>query len=229
MKILKLLESNKKLLKPQFFNLDVLKRQYCFNEDQRTTVDVLNQPGRGPLMINTYSSHGFRLNNGLFAVGPVILFPSTVISWNVANDEDIHEESLSIFSKIEPKFDIVLVGLAGKVSESGEHMNRIQKIFHRLKINCEVMNTERACPTYNFLNVEGRNMAAALIPPLKVDISEDDLHAELNRFKKQMKDDFLIGTDFKPEKPRDYEKEDKELRGFIENIGKSKDDKEGKK
>ncbi|RZF34567.1 hypothetical protein LSTR_LSTR014374 [Laodelphax striatellus] len=194
MKILKCFEPSRKLATHLY--VSSWKRHYCFNEDQRTTVDVLNQPGRtGPLMINSYGTHGFRLSNGLFAVGPVILFPSTVVSWNVANDEDISEESLCIFSKIVPKLDIVLVGLAGKVSESAKHMNRIHQVLRKYKVNCEVMSTERACPTFNFLNVEGRHMAAALIPPLKVQMSDDDLRDEFNRYKEHMNDDYLLYTD----------------------------------
>lgn len=42
-------------------------------------------------------------------------------------------------------------------------------------INLEVLPTERACATFNFLNAEGRCVAGALIPPTVMRINEDDI------------------------------------------------------
>lgn len=42
-------------------------------------------------------------------------------------------------------------------------------------INVEVLSTEQACATFNFLNAEGRMVAGAILPPIHVSINESDL------------------------------------------------------
>ena len=42
------------------------------------------------------------------------------------------------------------------------------------KINLEILPTERACATFNFLNAENRCVAGALIPPVNIRYQEDD-------------------------------------------------------
>lgn len=39
----------------------------------------------------------------MMALGPIAVFPKTVLSWNVSGHEDIDEESLSLFVAVEPK------------------------------------------------------------------------------------------------------------------------------
>lgn len=46
---------------------------------------------------------GFRLNNGMYVLGPMAIFPRTVLSWNVGNVHAINEDSLLLFCLIEPK------------------------------------------------------------------------------------------------------------------------------
>lgn len=56
------------------------KRNYqpgtrAYDGDGKTSVSVLNKEEDGALMINAYSQIGFRLNNGMFVVGPMVIFP----------------------------------------------------------------------------------------------------------------------------------------------------------
>jgi NADH dehydrogenase [ubiquinone] 1 alpha subcomplex assembly factor 3 len=44
----------------------------------------------------------------------------------------------------------------------------------KYNINVEVLNTESACTTFNFLASEARMVAAALIPPQTLRVTEDD-------------------------------------------------------
>jgi hypothetical protein len=46
---------------------------------------------------------GFRLNNGMYVLGPMAIFPRTVLSWNVGSVDEINEDSLSLFCLLEPK------------------------------------------------------------------------------------------------------------------------------
>jgi len=43
------------------------------------------------------------------------------------------------------------------------------------KISLEILSTERACATFNFLNAEHRCVAGALIPPTSIRFTEDDM------------------------------------------------------
>lgn len=47
----------------------------AYDGDGKTSVTVLNKEEDGALMINAYSQTGFRLNNGMFVVGPMVIFP----------------------------------------------------------------------------------------------------------------------------------------------------------
>jgi NADH dehydrogenase [ubiquinone] 1 alpha subcomplex assembly factor 3 len=42
----------------------------------------------------------------MMTVGPIALFARTVLSWNVSSHEDINEESLSLFTTLEPKIGL---------------------------------------------------------------------------------------------------------------------------
>ncbi|KAK8719458.1 hypothetical protein OTU49_014024 [Cherax quadricarinatus] len=74
-----------------------------YDADDRTTVKVLNQETDAGLMIDCYSQVGFSLNNGMSLIGPIAIFPKTVLSWCVTNSHDINEDSLSLFYLLEPK------------------------------------------------------------------------------------------------------------------------------
>jgi hypothetical protein len=55
------------------------------------------------------------------------------------------------------------------------------------KISLEISPTERACAIFNFLNVEGRCVAGALIPPTKYRINEDDIATTQRRNRSLLK------------------------------------------
>lgn len=152
----------------------------AYESDGKTTITILNkEPGFG-LMIDSYSKHGFRLNNGMFVIGPMVLFPKTALSWNVAGDHDVHMRSLGLFSIIEPKLDILVIGY-GKTPrplvQTDIHTFRVNK-----KINVEVLPVEKAAPTFNYLCNEGRWVAGAFIPPANISRVEDEImHEKLKR------------------------------------------------
>lgn len=86
------------------------------------------------------------------------------MSWNVGNINHINEKSLSLFSVLEPKLDILVIGVGDK-QDNHNYISKLLKISKQLKIVFEILPTDHACTTFNFLNSEGRNAAAALIPP----------------------------------------------------------------
>ncbi|CAG7732569.1 unnamed protein product [Allacma fusca] len=82
-----------------------------YEGDGKTTVTVLNQEEGAPLMIDAYGTHGFRLNNGMTVLGPMAIFPKTVLAWNVRDIQDINITSLSLFFTLEPKLGGYFVGV----------------------------------------------------------------------------------------------------------------------
>lgn len=138
----------------------------------RTTVEIINRPQvdeegnqieDNTIFIQSFSETGFQLTNKFRIIGPCILFPRTVLRWNVGSARDITPESLALFSLLEPKLDLLVVG-TGDGSVPCDALPIIQ-FCRKQKINVEILQTEEACATFNFLNSEQRMVAAALIPP----------------------------------------------------------------
>lgn len=133
-----------------------------YDGDGKTTVSVMNRDERYLILIDTYSSVGFRLNSGLFVMGPIALFPRTIFHWDVNSVADVNVKSLSLFWMVEPKVDILVIG----TGDEGLTIDQETRIFLKQKnISCEIMSSAKAAATFNFLNADNRNVAAALIPP----------------------------------------------------------------
>lgn len=145
-----------------------------YDGEGKTTVNILNNEEGVNLMINGFSQTGFRLNNDMTVLGPMAIFPRSVLSWNVGKSDDIDEESLSLFTVLEPKIDILVVGVGDKMQDLTLH-KKLFPFARKHNINLEILPTEQACSTFNFLNAEGRYVAAALIPPQVIDSTDDDV------------------------------------------------------
>lgn len=66
----------------------------------------------------------------------------SVLSWNVNSFEDINEESLSLFPTLEPKIDVLIIGI-GDQSPPPSLSKRIVEFMKKYKINVEVLRTEQ--------------------------------------------------------------------------------------
>ncbi|XP_020818047.1 NADH dehydrogenase [ubiquinone] 1 alpha subcomplex assembly factor 3 [Drosophila serrata] len=146
----------------------------AYDHDGKTKVSIFNTETDLGLMITGYSQYGFRLNNDMVLIGPISVFPRSVLSWNVNNFEDITEDSLSLFPTLEPKIDVLIIGI-GDQAPPPALSKRIIEFMKKYKINVEVLRTEQACATFNFLNAENRMVACALIPPLHLTYNENDI------------------------------------------------------
>ena len=59
---------------------------------------------------------GFRLNqNKTYVLGPMVIFHSAVLQWNVRDVFDINEQTLSIFTLLEPKPEVVVIGFGDQL------------------------------------------------------------------------------------------------------------------
>nr|XP_050845160.1 NADH dehydrogenase [ubiquinone] 1 alpha subcomplex assembly factor 3 [Vespula vulgaris] len=138
-------------------------RREAYDGPGKTTVTILNKNETSLLLINSYNQAGFTLNNGLKMVGPMVLFSKSLLFWNVASAKDINKDSLVLFSVLEPKLDLLIIGL--EEDYEYEFIANLKKIIKDLGINSEILPVDQACSIFNFVNLENRYIAAALIPP----------------------------------------------------------------
>ncbi|XP_057668425.1 NADH dehydrogenase [ubiquinone] 1 alpha subcomplex assembly factor 3 [Diorhabda carinulata] len=139
----------------------------------KTSVHILNKDSDLGILIDGFSQVGFRLNNDFTILGSMVIFPRSVLSWNVEDVSQITEESLSLFTILEPKIDIIVLGVGDKLDNFNFYKD-ILPFTRKHKIQLEILPTESACSTFNFLNSEGRNVVGAMIPPKTLTATEDD-------------------------------------------------------
>lgn len=136
-----------------------------YEGDGKTTVTILNREHKNLIMIDTYSQLGFRLNNGIYALGPLAAFPRTILQWNVNSIEEMTPECFSLFCLLDPKLDILIIGTGDYRKMPGKE---ILKYLQSNKVSVEILSTEQAISLFNFLNAEGRCVAGAFIPPVSL-------------------------------------------------------------
>lgn len=157
----KLLTMNQFMQNVRRFHCSKIKRSY--EGSGKSTINIINTSGP-KLFITSCTPVGFKLNNNSILVGPMAIFPRTFLCWNIARGKDINEASLSLFTTIEPKLDILILGVETKYDLN--RIMEIKKILTEKNISIEILPVDQACGIYNFLCEEGRYVAAGLIPPL---------------------------------------------------------------
>jgi NADH dehydrogenase [ubiquinone] 1 alpha subcomplex assembly factor 3 len=134
-------------------------------------VDVLEDEDSGKCYVKKYNPHAFEINN-VYVRSSVILFQNSFLQWKVRSVEEFKPEDLSIFSLLYPLLDIVIVGTGENMIMDREKMEAIRQYLKSHGIACEIMKTVDAAPTFNFLNSEGRHVAAALLTVEPVPLEE---------------------------------------------------------
>ncbi|GBP57355.1 NADH dehydrogenase 1 alpha subcomplex assembly factor 3 [Eumeta japonica] len=84
-----------------------VRSKSAYEGDGKTTVQVLNQDQELGLMVDSYATFGFRLNIGITVIGPMAIFPRTVMSWQVRGSNEVTEEAFRLFALLEPKIDLL--------------------------------------------------------------------------------------------------------------------------
>ncbi|RTG89491.1 acyl-CoA dehydrogenase family member 9 [Schistosoma bovis] len=127
-----------------------------------------NTPG---VYFAAYNPEGFILNTGVKVIGPCAAFPRFALSWKVKDALDISEESLSLLFMLEPPLEVLIIGKGE--TKSPVDYQRILNICWKHRLPVEVMSTHHAIGTFNFLNSERRYVAAAVIPPRRLDVYDE--------------------------------------------------------
>lgn len=120
------------------------------------------------MIYNFFFQIGFRLNLGISILGPMLIFPRSVIGWNIAEAADIDEKSLTIFKVLEPKPDIVILGLDKAYPRNAPFLKDFERIMKSHDIKYEINQIKHACTTFNFLNAESRYCVGAFMPPVDI-------------------------------------------------------------
>jgi len=110
-------------------------------------------------LIQAYGNGGFKISEHRFK-GSVFVLEKSVIQVPLASLDDLESAHLSALTDGGTGTDILLVGCG---DEAGK-LNQVQRDhLSRAGIAVDLMNTGAACRTFNFLQAEGRRVAALLI------------------------------------------------------------------
>ena len=134
-------------------------------EERMQTLDILSvgtprEEDAPRLQVRGYGNHCFQVNETLVH-GSVLLLPKTFFIWKATALEDISIESLSMFEFVYPRLEVLFVGMGAKMP--GPIDPEISKYFRKRGIIVEASDSANAAATYNVMNGEGRNVAAALL------------------------------------------------------------------
>lgn len=99
--------------------------------------------------------------SGVHVTQSVLVLSHMSTFWNVKDVKDLKPDAFMLLKLIVPRPDVVLVG-TGKEIILVERQTR--EFLNELGVSLECMDTKNACHTFNVLNQEGRNVAAALLP-----------------------------------------------------------------
>lgn len=132
---------------------------------KQTDIKMLSQEEGEKIYILRYGVTGFKLQSGLRILGPMAVFPRSILHWNIQDCNDINEESLSLFTLLYPKPDILVLG----IGDPGTKLSPdVFKYLRSKRLNVEILPTDMACATFNFLNSEHRYVVGGMIPPAEM-------------------------------------------------------------
>ncbi|KAI6200525.1 hypothetical protein M3Y96_00743300 [Aphelenchoides besseyi] len=129
--------------------------------------------------IRGISSVGFRMYDGSFLYGPIAVFPTVALSWRVPNVTDITPKSLRLFFMLQPHLDVLVLGIGDRKDMDIVRKQVAQEVRNH-RIGLEIMPTEDAVSTFNFLNSEYRYVAGAFYPPADLEVSRDENARSMN-------------------------------------------------
>jgi uncharacterized protein len=110
-------------------------------------------------LIQAYGDGGFKISEHRFR-GSVIVLENSVIELPLASLEEVEGTHLAALTEADASTDILLVGYGGETSALSD---ALRDQLSQAGIAVDLMNTGAACRTFNFLQAEGRRVAALLI------------------------------------------------------------------
>ena len=109
--------------------------------------------------VTAYGEGGFKISGAAYS-GSVIITPESVLPWDVAAFDDLQSLDIDALTGLIGTIDVLLVGTGPdpKFLPPSSY-----KVLADGKTSVDFMATGPACRTFNVLQSDGRNVAAALI------------------------------------------------------------------
>ncbi|XP_032680928.1 NADH dehydrogenase [ubiquinone] 1 alpha subcomplex assembly factor 3 isoform X1 [Odontomachus brunneus] len=140
----------------------LVKNVSAYEGPGKTTVTFISKEIGPRILISKCNKDGFTLHNGMVILGPTVLFPRQALCWNIASAKYINDTTLSLFTVLEPKPDLLIIGVDSQYNL--QFIRSTQKLMYKYNITVEILPVFQACKVFNFVNEEGRYVIAALIP-----------------------------------------------------------------
>ncbi len=115
----------------------------------------------GRFLIQGYGDGGFRVA-GKRHPGAILVLPAGVVPWPVTSAAQAAEDTLQAALAQSADIDVLLIGCGPAMAPADRAL--VQRIRDTHGIAIDYMDTGAACRTYNVLLMDGRQVAAALIP-----------------------------------------------------------------
>lgn len=124
--------------------------------------DLVGAPTLGSLRasIDALGPTSFTIS-GVRVAGSVLVMPDFSTLWNVDSVDQIVPQAFALVKLIRPRPDVVFVGTGAQLLPVSPEL---RDWFRGIGVSVESMDTKNACHTFNVLNQEARNVAAALLP-----------------------------------------------------------------
>lgn len=149
-----------RLVRTKAIDLNVVKRCVHSFEQNKSLVELVSQ-NQEVRYIKSVSNFGFRLNNNMFAVGPIVIFNEILLSWNIKCPKEINPHSLSLFRMFVPKFEVLIIGVGDSLKDVHSDL---QPYLSLNRVPHEILTTKDAAKLYNMMVMDKRNVVAALVP-----------------------------------------------------------------
>ena len=134
--------------------------------ERRGMADALSEhnllsPTRERTHIFGYSDTGFIINN-VKVQGSQLVLPKRVYHWDVLRPEDITSASLGLVWLTQEPIRYLIIG-TGPTQVFSPSLLALSRAFLSSGLSLDIMSTPHAIGTFNSLNLEGRDVAAALL------------------------------------------------------------------
>ena len=134
---------------------------------ERTTISNLNILSKVDApVIERININGFNIRQKWY-LGSIVILSNNIFSWKVPSFRYLSYSNLVLFHLIQPKLELLIIGTGSKVEMVDKD---ITKCLRDSGVAVEIQDTRHAASTFNYMLDEFRSVAAALIPPRKVNL-----------------------------------------------------------
>ncbi len=128
--------------------------------DEGSGITIRQEHRDDLLLVDGYGDGGFRVKGRRYA-GPVVIMENGIWPMKLLPNGEIDPEIADILDKNTPRPDIILLGMGERMTLPPKALKEALKAK---KLSFDPMDSGAAARTYNVLLMEGRRVAALLLP-----------------------------------------------------------------